>query len=160
MRVWPRRGSGKWQSSGGEKSKFGLAATQVLQLVEILREAGHLESLQLLHFHLGSQMANIRDIATGVRESARFYVELHKLGVNIQCFDVGGGLGVDYEGTRSQSDCSVNYGLNEYANNIILGDRRCLRREWPAAPDGDHRVRPRGDRAPYRAGFQHHRRGA
>ncbi len=75
-------------------------------------------------FHLGSQMANIRDIATGVRESARFYVELHKLGVNIQCFDVGGGLGVDYEGTRSQSDCSVNYGLNEYANSIIwaIGD--------------------------------------
>jgi arginine decarboxylase len=118
------QGSGKWQSSGGEKSKFGLAATQVLQLVEILRSAGHLDSLQLLHFHLGSQMANIRDIATGVRESSRFYVELHKLGVNIQCFDVGGGLGVDYEGTRSQSDCSVNYGLNEYANNIIwaIGD--------------------------------------
>ncbi len=89
---------------------MGLAATQVLQLVETLREAGRLDSLQLLHFHLGSQMANIRDIATGVRESARFYVELHKLGVNIQCFDVGGGLGVDYEGTRSQSDCSVNYG--------------------------------------------------
>lgn len=85
------QGSGKWQSSGGEKSKFGLAATQVLQLVETLREAGRLDSLQLLHFHLGSQMANIRDIATGVRESARFYVELHKLGVNIQCFDVGGG---------------------------------------------------------------------
>ena len=115
------QGSGKWQSSGGEKSKFGLAAVQVLQLVEMLREAGRLDSLQLLHFHLGSQLANIRDIATGVRESARFYVELHKLGVNIQCFDVGGGLGVDYEGTRSQSDCSVNYGLNEYANNVIWG---------------------------------------
>ncbi|RLM28222.1 arginine decarboxylase [Brenneria alni] len=115
------QGSGKWQSSGGEKSKFGLAAVQVLQLVEMLRAAGRLDSLQLLHFHLGSQLANIRDIATGVRESARFYVELHKLGVNIQCFDVGGGLGVDYEGTRSQSDCSVNYGLNEYANNVIWG---------------------------------------
>ncbi|QCR37779.1 biosynthetic arginine decarboxylase [Nissabacter sp. SGAir0207] len=115
------QGSGKWQSSGGEKSKFGLAAIQVLQLVETLRAAGRLDSLQLLHFHLGSQLANIRDIATGVRESARFYVELHKLGVNIQCFDVGGGLGVDYEGTRSQSDCSVNYGLNEYANNVIWG---------------------------------------
>jgi arginine decarboxylase len=90
----------------------------------MLREAGRIDSLQLLHFHLGSQMANIRDIATGVRESARFYVELHKMGVNIECFDVGGGLGVDYEGTRSQSDCSVNYGLNEYANNIIwaIGD--------------------------------------
>ncbi|MDU4289446.1 biosynthetic arginine decarboxylase [Mixta calida] len=118
------QGSGKWQSSGGEKSKFGLSASQVLQLVEIMRNAGRLDSLQLLHFHLGSQMANIRDIATGVRESARFYVELAKLGVNIDCFDVGGGLGVDYEGTRSQSDCSVNYGLNEYANNVIwaIGD--------------------------------------
>lgn len=115
------QGSGKWQSSGGEKSKFGLSASQVLQLVEIMRNAGRLDSLQLLHFHLGSQMANIRDIATGVRESARFYVELAKLGVNIHCFDVGGGLGVDYEGTRSQSDCSVNYGLNEYANNVIWG---------------------------------------
>ncbi len=118
------QGSGKWQSSGGEKSKFGLSATQVLKLVEIMRNAGRIDSLQLLHFHLGSQMANIRDIATGVRESARFYVELAKLGVNIKCFDVGGGLGVDYEGTRSQSDCSVNYGLNEYANNVIwaIGD--------------------------------------
>ncbi|EEP91273.1 Biosynthetic arginine decarboxylase [Yersinia kristensenii ATCC 33638] len=115
------QGSGKWQASGGEKSKFGLSATQVLQLVDMLREANSLESLQLLHFHLGSQLSNIRDISTGVRESARFYVELHKLGVNIQCFDVGGGLGVDYEGTRSQSDCSVNYGLNEYANNVIWG---------------------------------------
>ena len=115
------QGSGKWQSSGGEKSKFGLSASQVLQLVEIMRDAGRIDSLQLLHFHLGSQMSNIRDIATGVRESARFYVELAKLGVNIKCFDVGGGLGVDYEGTRSQSDCSVNYGLNEYANNVIWG---------------------------------------
>jgi arginine decarboxylase len=115
------QGSGKWQASGGEKSKFGLSATQVLQLVDMLRAANSLASLQLLHFHLGSQLSNIRDISTGVRESACFYVELHKLGVNIQCFDVGGGLGVDYEGTRSQSDCSVNYGLNEYANNVIWG---------------------------------------
>ncbi len=118
------QGSGKWQSSGGEKSKFGLAASQVLPLVEIMRNASRLDSLQLLHFHLGSQMANICDIATGVRESARFYVELANLGVKIKCFDVGGGLGVDYEGTRSQSDCSVNHDLNEYANNVIwaIGD--------------------------------------
>ncbi|KYP97123.1 arginine decarboxylase [Sodalis-like endosymbiont of Proechinophthirus fluctus] len=115
------QGSGKWQSSGGEKSKFGLAAVQVLQLVDLLRVKGRLESLQLLHFHLGSQLSNIRDITSGVRESARFYVELHKLGVHIEFFDVGGGLGVDYEGTRSQSDGSANYGLNEYANNIIWG---------------------------------------
>ncbi|MGL9724347.1 biosynthetic arginine decarboxylase [Sodalis sp. (in: enterobacteria)] len=115
------QGSGKWQSSGGEKSKFGLAAAQVLQLVDLLRAKGRLDSLQLLHFHLGSQLSNIRDIASGVRESGRFYVELHKLGVHIECFDVGGGLGVDYEGTRSQSDGSANYGLNEYANNVIWG---------------------------------------
>lgn len=115
------QGAGKWQASGGEKSKFGLSSIQVLQLVDRLKAVNRLDSLQLLHFHLGSQMSNIRDISTGVRESARFYVELHRLGVNIQCFDVGGGLGVDYEGTRSQSDCSVNYGLKEYANNVIWG---------------------------------------
>lgn len=115
------QGSGKWQSSGGEKSKFGLSASQVLQLVDMLKEHDRLDCLQLLHFHLGSQLGNIRDVATGVRESARFYVELHKLGVNIQCFDVGGGLGVDYEGNRTQSDCSVNYGLNEYADTVVWG---------------------------------------
>ncbi len=115
------QGSGKWQSSGGEKSKFGLSASQVLSLVQMLKEHDCLDCLQLLHFHLGSQLGNIRDVATGVRESARFYVELHKLGVNIQCFDVGGGLGVDYEGNRTQSDCSVNYGLNEYADTVVWG---------------------------------------
>ncbi len=123
VHVWRRRAQVNGSPPAG-KNRSLAGGDSVLQLVETLREAGRLDSLQLLHFHLGSQMANIRDIATGVRESARFYVELHKLGVNIQCFDVGGGLGVDYEGTRSQSDCSVNYGLNEYANNIIwaIGD--------------------------------------
>ncbi|WP_262407782.1 biosynthetic arginine decarboxylase [Psittacicella hinzii] len=115
------QGAGKWQSSGGEKSKFGLSSTQVLRLVEILREENKLDCLQLLHFHLGSQLGSIRDIATGVRESARFYVELAKLGVNIKCFDVGGGLGVDYDGSRVGSDRSVDYGLREYAETIIWG---------------------------------------
>lgn len=118
------QGSGKWQASGGEKSKFGLSANQVLTLIDELKQSNMLSALQLIHFHLGSQMSNIRDIVNGVRESARFYVELCKLGAKITCFDVGGGLGVDYEGTRSQSDGSVNYGLREYANNIIwaIGD--------------------------------------
>ncbi|MDA3977717.1 MULTISPECIES: biosynthetic arginine decarboxylase [Gallibacterium] len=115
------QGSGKWQSSGGEKSKFGLSASQVLELVNLLKEQSSLDCLQLLHFHLGSQLGNIRDVATGVRESARFYVELHRLGVNIQCFDVGGGLGVDYDGNRTESDCSVNYGLREYAETVVWG---------------------------------------
>lgn len=114
------QGSGKWQDSGGENAKFGLDATQVLALVEELKKRDSLDCLKLLHFHLGSEMSNIRDITRGVRESARFFGELSKLGAHIEYFDVGGGLGVDYEGTRTQSDCSVNYGLKEYANNITF----------------------------------------
>ena len=108
------QGSGKWQDSGGENAKFGLDATQVLALVEELKKRDSLDCLKLLHFHLGSEMSNIRDITRGVRESARFFGELSKLGAHIEYFDVGGGLGVDYEGTRTQSDCSVNYGLKGY----------------------------------------------
>lgn len=113
------QGKGKWQASGGEKSKFGLSAAQVLKVIDELKENNMLDSLQLLHFHLGSQIANIRDIRHGVGEAARFYCELRKLGAKIDCFDVGGGLAVDYDGTRSQSNNSMNYGLTEYANNIV-----------------------------------------
>ena len=115
------QGSGKWQSSGGEKSKFGLNAAQILRLVERLRELDKLDCLQLVHFHLGSQIANIRDIQGGIRECGRFYAELRHLGANIEVVDVGGGLGVDYEGSRSQSHCSANYNLREYANNVVWG---------------------------------------
>jgi arginine decarboxylase len=113
------QGKGKWQASGGEKSKFGLSASQVLTVIESLKNEEMLDSLQLLHFHLGSQIANIRDIRQGVSEAGRFYCELQKLGTNVKCFDVGGGLAVDYDGTRSQSSSSMNYGLTEYANNIV-----------------------------------------
>ncbi|MCE9687478.1 biosynthetic arginine decarboxylase [Shewanella sp. AS16] len=113
------QGKGKWQASGGEKSKFGLSAAQVLTVVEQLKQHDMLDSLQLLHFHLGSQIANIRDIRQGVSEAGRFYCELRKLGASVNCFDVGGGLAVDYDGTRSQSNNSMNYGLTEYANNIV-----------------------------------------
>ena len=118
------QGAGKWQSSGGEKSKFGLAAAQVLSVIDRLKAEGQLDALQLVHFHLGSQMANIRDVRNGVNESARFYCELRELGADIQYFDVGGGLAVDYDGTRSQSSNSMNYGLVEYARNIVstVGD--------------------------------------
>ncbi len=112
-------GAGKWQNTGGDKSKFGLSAAQVLSAIEQLRRAGLLDSLQLMHFHLGSQVANVRDIQRGVREAARYYAEFHKLGVNIRCVDVGGGLGIDYDGTRSRSYCSMNYSVQEYANNVI-----------------------------------------
>ncbi|SDK09036.1 arginine decarboxylase [Billgrantia gudaonensis] len=112
-------GRGKWQTSGGEKSKFGLTATQILEVVERLREAGALASLQLVHFHLGSQIANIRDIWRGLRECARYYQNLLVLGAPIDTVDVGGGLGIDYEGTRSRSFCSINYSMTEYARNVV-----------------------------------------
>ncbi|MCA2018967.1 arginine decarboxylase [Vibrio tritonius] len=118
------QGAGKWQSSGGDKSKFGLSASQVLNVIERLKKEDQLETLQLVHFHLGSQMANIRDVRNGVNESARFYCELRALGASISYFDVGGGLAVDYDGTRSQSSNSMNYGLFEYARNVVstVGD--------------------------------------
>ncbi|UTV26751.1 arginine decarboxylase [Photobacterium atrarenae] len=113
------QGAGKWQSSGGEKSKFGLSASQVLRVIARLKEEDQLDALQLVHFHLGSQMANIRDVRNGVNESARFYCELRAMGAQIQYFDIGGGLAVDYDGTRSQSSNSMNYGLDEYARNVV-----------------------------------------
>ena len=118
------QGKGKWQASGGEKSKFGLSASQVLSVVNQLRDNDMLDCLQLLHFHLGSQIANIRDVRNGVGEAGRVYAELKKLGAGITTVDVGGGLAIDYEGTRSQSSCSMNYSLREYANNVVytLGD--------------------------------------
>ncbi|WP_440053095.1 biosynthetic arginine decarboxylase [Pseudoalteromonas sp. T1lg65] len=118
------QGKGKWQASGGEKSKFGLSASQVLAVVNQLKQLDMLSALQLVHFHLGSQMANIRDVRVGVGEAARFYCELRRLGANLLNLDVGGGLAVDYDGTRSQSSSSMNYSLAEYANNIVytIGD--------------------------------------
>ncbi|WP_323754412.1 biosynthetic arginine decarboxylase [Marinobacter sp.] len=112
-------GKGNWQNTGGEKSKFGLSASQILEVVETLKQAGALNTLQLLHFHLGSQIANIRDIQTGLKECARFYSELRHLGAPIGTVDIGGGLGVDYEGTRSRSSCSMNYTVFEYAYNVV-----------------------------------------
>lgn len=111
--------AGKWQNTGGEKSKFGLSTSQVLEALEQVRAAGFVDSVQMIHFHLGSQVANVQDIQRGMREAARFYVELRKLGAPITVLDVGGGLGVDYEGTRSRSYCSMNYSQREYARNIV-----------------------------------------
>ena len=112
-------GAGKWQNSGGDKAKFGLSPRQVLDLWKSLRDNGLQDTLGLLHFHMGSQISNVRDIANGMREATRYFVELSKLGATISHVDVGGGLGIDYEGTRSRSYCSINYGLNQYASNIV-----------------------------------------
>ena len=112
-------GAGKWQNSGGDKAKFGLSPRQVLDLWKQLRDSGMGDCLQLLHFHMGSQISNVRDIANGMREATRYFVELSKLGAKISHVDVGGGLGVDYEGTRSRSFCSINYGIAQYASSIV-----------------------------------------
>ena len=112
-------GAGKWQNSGGDKAKFGLSPRQLLDLWKSLRDTEYADCLNLLHFHMGSQISNVRDIANGMREATRYFVELSRLGAKITHVDVGGGLGVDYEGTRSRSFCSINYGLHSYASNIV-----------------------------------------
>lgn len=110
---------GKWQNSGGEKSKFGLSAVQLLELVGRLKRAGRLECLQLLHFHVGSQVADRADLDAAVREAARFYQELHRLGAAVNVLDVGGGLGVDYEGAGADTEFSMNYHLDDYAETVV-----------------------------------------
>ena len=122
-------GRGKWQDTGGEKSKFGLTAGQTLGVIERLKRSDALGSLQLVHFHLGSQIANIRDIQRGLRECARFYQSLRELGAPVDTVDVGGGLGIDYEGTRSRSEFSINYSMREYASNVVWAFRQACEAE-------------------------------
>src|SRR5687767_10019447 len=112
-------GSGRWAKSGGEKSKFGLSTAQLVKLVDKLKSLGRLDILKLTHFHLGSQITDIRYIKSGLQEIARYYAELRELGVGVTHVDVGGGLGVDYDGSGSTSQASVNYTLQEYADDVI-----------------------------------------
>ncbi|MDQ6827596.1 MAG: biosynthetic arginine decarboxylase [Gemmatimonadota bacterium] len=112
-------GFGRWAESGGEKSKFGLTASELVRLIDMLRERERLGILKLIHFHLGSQITDIRYIKAGLQEVARFYGELRRMGVDVTHVDVGGGLGVDYDGSSSTVTASVNYSLQEYANDVI-----------------------------------------
>lgn len=113
------RGSGKWSESGGEKAKFGLSISEILNGVELLKREDMLDSLQLLHFHVGSQITNIRTVKDSINEGGRVYCELVKMGANLKYIDVGGGLGVDYDGSQSTNDSSRNYDIENYASDII-----------------------------------------
>lgn len=113
-------GTGKWQESGGDASKFGLNSSELLEALHKLDEMGMHDCLKLIHFHIGSQITKIRRISTALREAAQFYVQLHAMGFNIEFVDCGGGLGVDYDGTRSSnSESSVNYSIQEYVNDCV-----------------------------------------
>src|SRR6187431_1308983 len=113
------RGSGRWQSSGGYRSKFGLTVTEILRGFEELKKRGMGDCLKLLHFHLGSQITNIRIVKGALNEAARVYAELAKLGAGLEYLDVGGGLGVDYDGSQTNFESSMNYTLQEYANDVV-----------------------------------------
>ncbi|MFL5567544.1 MAG: biosynthetic arginine decarboxylase [Gemmatimonadaceae bacterium] len=125
-------GSGRWAKSGGEKSKFGLSTAQLVKLVDKLKSLNRLDILKLIHFHLGSQITDIRYIKSGLQEVTRYYAELRGLGVDITHVDVGGGLGVDYDGSGSTSQASVNYTLQEYADDVIYTiAEACRQHELP-----------------------------
>jgi arginine decarboxylase len=112
-------GSGKWRESAGDKSKFGLFITEILEAVEILREKNMLDCLQLVHCHPGSQLQDIRRVKDAINELAHVYAELKLLGAGLQYIDVGGGLGVDYDGSGTNFSSSMNYTINEYANDVV-----------------------------------------
>lgn len=128
------RGAGRWITSGGELAKFGLAGPDVLTMVESLRDEDFLDRLKMLHFHIGSQITHIKRIQDAVREASRMYVELTHMGVEIKYLNVGGGLGVDYDGSKSVSDSSMNYTIEEYANNVVYGIKAVCEEEEVPSP--------------------------
>jgi arginine decarboxylase len=118
------KGAGKWATSAGEHAKFGLTTSEILQAIAIMKEAGMSSSFKLLHFHIGSQVPDIQIIRRAVREAARHYAKLRKMGQQVEYLDVGGGLAIDYDGSRSTFHSSMNYSLQEYARDIVynVGD--------------------------------------
>ncbi|MDE6228925.1 MAG: biosynthetic arginine decarboxylase, partial [Muribaculaceae bacterium] len=126
-------GSGKWEESGGDQSKFGLNSSELLEAVAFMERNNLVESLKLIHFHIGSQITKIRRIKNALREAMQFYVQLTRMGFSINFVDIGGGLGVDYDGTRSSSsESSMNYSIQEYANDAVsaLVDA-CVKNDLP-----------------------------
>ena len=118
VRVFSR-GTGKWEESGGETSKFGINTIQLLDCLKLAAANQVSRQLKMLHFHIGSQITDIRRIKSAIKEAARVYAKVYKMGYPIEYLNVGGGLGVDYDGSRTASDCSVNYSIQEFANDIV-----------------------------------------
>jgi arginine decarboxylase len=113
------KGSGKWEKSGGEAAKFGLTTTEILEVIRRLQEAGRIDMLKLLHFHIGSQLTDIKRIKNAMKEAARTYAKIHKMGIPVDYLDVGGGMAVDYDGSRTSFESSANYNAREFANDVI-----------------------------------------
>lgn len=113
------KGAGRWQESGGDRSKFGLTTREIVQVVETMEREGMLDCIKLLHFHLGSQITEIRSLKNALREATHTLVGLHRLGAKIEYFDCGGGLGVDYDGSSTSFESSMNYSMQEYANDVV-----------------------------------------
>jgi arginine decarboxylase len=113
------RGSGRWEKSGGEQSKFGLTTTELLQAIKMLRDAGMSEMLRVLHFHIGSQITQIKRVKAGVKEAARVYSKIRKMGIDVDHLNVGGGAGVDYDGSKTSFESSANYTMQEFANDVV-----------------------------------------
>jgi arginine decarboxylase len=113
------KGSGKWEKSGGEAAKFGLTTTEILEVIRRLQEAGRTDMLRLLHFHIGSQLTDIKRIKNAMREAARTYAKIRKMNIPIDYLDVGGGMAVDYDGSRTSFESSANYNAREFANDVI-----------------------------------------
>jgi arginine decarboxylase len=113
------KGSGKWASSGGEAAKFGLTTSELLECIRLLREEGMVGQLKLLHFHIGSQIIDIKRVKNAMKEAARVYAKIREMGVGVEYLDIGGGMGVDYDGSKTRFDSSMNYTMQEYANDVI-----------------------------------------
>jgi arginine decarboxylase len=129
------KGTGRWQSSAGDRAKFGLTITEIVELVEKLRKSGDLGILQLLHFHIGSQISAIRAIKQAMREATRVYTELHRMGAPMRYMDVGGGLGVDYDGSRTNFASSMNYDTQEYAYDVVAAIKDACENAGMPHPD-------------------------
>ncbi len=129
------RGSGRWEKSGGEQSKFGLTTSELLLAIKALRDAGMIDQLRVLHFHIGSQITQIKRVKAGVKEAARVYSKIRKMGIDVDHLNVGGGAGVDYDGSKTSFESSANYTLQEFANDVVYTIKSVCQEESVPEPN-------------------------